>query len=104
MTGYARAVHFTADEEDDKVNMTKQYQLTKMVEGRMEKGVIKGYARELHSSVTSQAGFWTALDLPDGKQVSVPCGKWESYLKDGSFRVKPDFYIGKQDPAQKARI
>lgn len=53
LTGFARAVHFMAEEEDDQVNVTKQYQLTKMAEGRMEQGIFKGYCRVLQSSVTS---------------------------------------------------
>lgn len=105
LTGYARVVKYYTDLDEEKQTVSSggNYQLNKMIEGRMEKGCFTGYVRELSANGGCQVGFWKTISIQTkvgleviAKQISVPWGKWASYLPDGSFRVKQDYYIGKQ--------
>ena len=77
----------------------------------MEKGNFEGYVRELTASGECQVGFWKTINVQSkfsknesNRQMAVPWGKWASYLPDGSFRVKQDYYIGRQVKNQPSQI
>ena len=94
----------------DEVIDAKSINPSKLIEGEIKNGVFDGYARMLTNKGTCQVGYWKAF-VPSSKQksenehaISIPWGKWCSYLADGTHRLKDDYYIGQQDKASMSQI
>lgn len=65
-----------------------------MSEGQFKNGLLQGFARCHDHEGECRVGYWKALSIGDGVQVSRPYGKFAHYYKDGSFKTPDGIYQG----------